>query len=370
LIWARPEAGSKELQGIIWFDVVTPKHALFTKALIERSPPGMEHIVTTRDYAELNSFVKKIQLHTISIGEFGGGELYDKLRASAEREKLLANFARKNDFQISISSNSPEAARVSFKLGIKHYIYGDSPHGVAPNKLASPLATKLFTPFVIPKNKWTQFGLKSEQVIQYRALDPWCWLIGKWESLVAKRRRKLGRNEKKEKQRVFIRMEEWFATYLKRDRGISKVLERLVETIEKAGDFEILLVPRYESQREWARKEFGDRCVVPDSAIDGAETIAEMDLVIGGGGTMTQEAALLGVPNISYFPSVKLDVFENFYFPRRLSKKAVNPKGLINSVRNMLRNIDDENKSYLERAEKETRDFEDPSSVIFENIEL
>jgi predicted glycosyltransferase len=299
----------------------------------------------------------------MSVGKFGGGDLSDKLKASVEREHLLLRFAKSEGFDASISSNSPEASRVSFRLGIDHYIYGDSPHGVAANKLASPLAKKLFTPFAVPKERWTQFGLRSEQVLQYHATDPWCWLLGMRELFS-------GRNPKRNDshRKILIRLEEWFASYMKKGMGISRVLYRLIDAISKEGDYEIILVPRYEDQRRWAKREFGNRCIVPDTAIDGAESISEMDLVIGGGGTMTQEAALLGIPNISYFPSARLDVFENFYFPKRLSIKASRPEELIRLTRNTLHGLDTIEATFRERAKEERGKFEDPAAFIFEHM--
>jgi predicted glycosyltransferase len=42
-------------------------------------------------------------------------------------------------------------------------------------------------------------------------------------------------------------------------------------------------------------------CIVPDRAVDSRSLISAADLVLGAGGTMTREAALLGVPTISVF---------------------------------------------------------------------
>ncbi len=87
-----------------------------------------------------------------------------------------------------------------------------------------------------------------------------------------------------------IRLEEWFASYFKKGYGVSSVLNRLLEGIHKIGDFEVTLVPRYDDQREWARKEFSDKATIPSDAIDGVNEISKADLLIGGGATMTQEA--------------------------------------------------------------------------------
>ncbi len=193
--------------------------------------------------------------------------------------------------------------------------------------------------------------------MQYHAIDPWVWL-GPLR-LTGKR---------KKKGRVLVRLEETLASYFKRGRGLSNVLSQLIQTIKNASDFEILLVPRYDEQRSWAKKKFGTICTVPDTTIEGPGEIAASDLVIGGGGTMAQEAALLGVPNISYFPSAKLHIFEDYLFPRKLSIKASTPIQLLRETKRLLENIDQEKKELLQRAKKETRGYEDPVKFIFKKL--
>ena len=83
---------------------------------------------------------------------------------------------------------------------------------------------------------------------------------------------------------------------------------------------------------------------------------------------MTQEAALLGVPNISYFPSAKLDVFTRYYFPKKLSVEANTPAKLLNQTFGILKDIEKEKASFLLRAERETSTFEDPVKFIFARL--
>ena len=159
-----------------------------------------------------------------------------------------------------------------------------------------------------------QYGLKATSVLKYHALDPWAWL-----------RSSSVKSSPRVQGKVLIRMEEWFASYFRQGLGISVVLNKLLDGIHKLGDFEVMLVPRYDDQRAWARKEFSTKVIVPLDTIDGVDEIGQTDFLIGGGVTMTQEAALLGVPNISYFPSAELDVFSRYYFPKKLSIEGFHP---------------------------------------------
>lgn len=341
----------------LWIDALTPKQILFTKAIVERAPSKVKCTITTRDYSELNRFVSQIRLRNRRVGRHGGGCLKEKLSASIDRTKLLVSFASEHDFDFSLSFLSPEAARVSFGLGIPHYVCSDSPHANMPSRLCVPLSTFVYTPFPIQKTRWTQYGINPSHVKTYHALDPWAWLLSSRNKV-----------ESKVKGRVLVRLEEWLASYFKQGKGISDTLSELIDGIRRTGDFEITLVPRYDDQRDWAMKKFGKRCIVPHTTIDGAKAISETDLLIGGGATMTQEAALLGVPNISYFPSADLDVFSNYYFPRKLSVKASTPAQLIKSTLSILRDIGSTKSVFLERAKSETARYEDPVKFIFGNL--
>ncbi len=341
----------------LWIDALTPKQALFAKALVDGAPSKVKCIVTTRDYSELNRFISRLGVKHTRVGRHGGGDLLQKLRASAERENKLISFVSKNSFDCAISFLSPEAARVSFGLGLTHHVCSDSPHANAPCRLVVPLISSVFSPFPIEVDRWTGYGIRPNRVRRYHALDPWAWLS-----------RSGIRASRKVRGRVLIRLEEWFASYFRKGLGVSDVLSKLIDGIARIGDYEITLVPRYDDQREWTIRNFGAKCIVPKTTINGAREIAKTDLLIGGGATMTQEAALLGVPNISYFPSARLDVFTNYYFPKRLSIKASNPTQLLRTTFKMLKDVDREKGLFIERATSETRNFEDPVKFVFERI--
>ena len=342
----------------IWVDVLTPKQALFTKAMLGRAPRDVELVITSRDYSELNKFLFQIKLEHKSFGRHGGPTVQGKLEASIDRMHELVPFVTDARPDCAISFISPEAARVSFGLGLPHFICSDSPHAVAPCKLAIPLSTNVFTPFVIRKSRWTQYGINSSQVLSYHALDPWAWLLTENK----KRVNATGQNI------VLIRLEESYASYSKSGMGISEVLDGLVRVIKSKGDFEIIIIPRYDEQREWAREKFGKSCVVPASTVDGTDLISNASLLIGGGGTMTQEAAILGVPNVSYFPSSHLDVFENYCFPKRLSVKATRPEELIRETSRLLSDIQKERSEFEARARKAVSNFEDPVKFVLNQV--
>ena len=93
-----------------------------------------------------------------------------------------------------------------------------------------------------------------------------------------------------------------------------RVLERLAG---RFSDFNLIALCRYQEQLEEVKERFGDTFIVPDRAVDGASLIRLSDVFIGMGGTMTTEAALLGVPTISAYQGSTL------YTERYLSSKKL-----------------------------------------------
>jgi predicted glycosyltransferase len=66
-------------------------------------------------------------------------------------------------------------------------------------------------------------------------------------------------------------------------------------------DIQIVVVVRSEDQLSLLDGIDRDKVIVPDRVYDGPSLVAAMDLIFSGGGTMTREAAVLGVPSYSFF---------------------------------------------------------------------
>ena len=62
-----------------------------------------------------------------------------------------------------------------------------------------------------------------------------------------------------------------------------------------------VVLARHSEQREAIERLALPNVTIPEQAIDSRSLLLEADLVLGAGGTMTREAALLGVPTFSLF---------------------------------------------------------------------
>ena len=291
---------------MIWFDLVTPKSVLFFKPIIEELKKQNQKILITAregvDYKEVVELLKLYHLDFVNRGTFGGNNLKDKLKASIERQKELMEFISEFNIKKLVCLSSVDAVRVAFGLGIPIYNFYDIPlsdyktnfkKALPQARLTIPLATKMFKPFVVPDEVILRFGLEKEQIIEYNFIDSLIWLKDfKFDKKYVNKfyqKYKIDRN----KFTVVIREEEYKASYVNKKYPF---LYKALSEIYKQFDANIIIIPRYESN--YLKKEFPFAYVI-DEKIKLQHLLKDVDLFIGGGGTINTESCFLGTPTIS-----------------------------------------------------------------------
>ena len=353
------------LQMKVWLDVLTPKQANFLAEFQRRlSAKGHKTVLTTREYREVNELLELRGIKAIQIGRHGGGALNDKLLESSKRVVALAKEIEEQKPDVSISFSSPEAARVAFGLKIPHYSINDSPHAEAVCRLTIPLSQKLFTPWVVPLYAWKRYGIAPRDIVRYRALDPITWLSGYKAIPKALDELKLDRA----KPIVILRTPEEFAAYLSdhSSSAFSKSTDVIRKVIDLNGEVQLVVLPRYNNQAEQLRKSFGGRVIVPDHVIDAVALMQVSSVFVGGGGTMTAEAALLGLPVISYYPGDPTFV-ERFLISYGLVERILDSSRVAQRVIG-ISNSEDFREFYRKRSARLVRSMEDPLKVIMQRI--
>jgi predicted glycosyltransferase len=330
----------------IWFDVLTPKQVMFFRRAVSiLQEKGHEVLCTSRDYREPVELARMKGLDLKIVGRHGGPERYGKLVASAERIRALADVIDGFSPDVAVTFSSPEGARVAFGLGIKHVGFNDSPHATAVARLTVPLMNRLLCPWVIPVSAWAGFGISARNITRYRALDPAAWLKDLEPALVFRYSGK-----------VLVRLEESKASYLADGKFSSAALvDSVVNELSQTADVTVLC--RYSDQIEETKKRYGDKATVLEGVFDGVKLLQETGLFIGAGGTMSAEAALLGVPTISIAP-VRYHV-EDYLVRTGLIARTRDPKTLLRLVRNMLGN-EKFARAHCNRAARILESMEDP----------
>ncbi len=346
----------------IWFDVLTPKQALFCHALAKRfEAKGYEIVYTTRKYNEVLGKLKLLGLDAAIIGRHGGANRYDKLKASAERVVKLADYVHhKIRPDVGFAFASPESARVAFGLGIPYFTANDSPHSRFVAQLTIPFANLLFTPSFM-KRAWRELDVPLEKMVFYKGLDPVAWLrdfVPNREAIA-----KIGINPHQDY--VVIRPEEAKASYIaevsdERQPRTTLVTERILQTFP---DVQIVMLCRYPDQQKAMRRRFGDNVIIPREVVDAPSLIALSALLVGAGGTMNQEAALFGVPVISCYPGQILEV-EKYLIKKKLLYRIPNPILAADKTVEILQDRQRYQMVHLRRASALFSSMENPADVI------
>lgn len=349
---------------LLWMDILTPKQVLFASAIVPKlERAGYDLLLTTRRYREVNELLRLKGLEARCVGKYGGAPLADKLKASLERCLELMKLVMDHKPQLATSYASPEAARVAFGLGIPHVCICDSPHAEAVCKLTVPLSRMLLTPRILGKDSWLKYGIAEENIATYDALDPVAWI------------RKLKPNPEilnqlgldPAKPIALFRLEEAFASYLVREIEQSPIVAALA-SIEKTcpPDAQLVALPRYPEQIQFLKAVL-QRTTVLAHAIDGPNLLSFTSAFVGGGGTMTAEAALLGVPTLSCYPG-KPPLVERYLIEQGLVIRAERVVEVEDWLLRVLKDPERARRESLKRAKRLLEGMEDPAEVVLKAV--
>ena len=330
----------------IWIDILTPKQLLFSEPIIEKLGPKHDILCTSREYNEVSKLAKIRDFDLIFVGKHGGGDKESKLKASIDRIEKLSKKIKKFGPDVVISFGSPEAARISFGLGIKHIMFCDSPHANAVMRLTIPLIQKLLIPYVIPKKEFSKFGINQKDIVQYKAVDA-----------VVTMQRKINENitspfKNNNKKNILIRVEEEEAAYTSKSSKIIPIIKKIANDYK---DENIVVLGRYTQQIINLQKTVGKKVKVIKMSFDGKYLLNKSDIFIGSGGTMTAESALMGIPTISY--NAVPNIIENFLVKKSLVKRETDPNRVSNEIKRIFRRKSEQNQK---RAVKVVKQMEDP----------
>ena len=338
----------------IWIDILTPKQLLFSESIIEKLGKKHKILCTSREYEEVTKLAKIRDFDLVFVGKHGGADKKAKLEASIDRKEKLSRKIKAFSPDLVISFCSPEAARISFGLGIRHVAFCDSPHADAVMRLTLPLVQKLLIPNVIPKNEFSRYGIDKKDIITYKAIDAAVTIKRKINQEVS-----LPFKNKKRKN-ILIRVEEEEAAYTSKS---SKIIPIIKQVVKEYSEENIVILCRYTKQIQNLQKRFGKKAKIIKMSFDGKHLLNNTDVFIGSGGTMTAESALLGIPTISY--NAVPNIIENYLVKKYLVKRERNPVKICNQIKKIFRIS---NREHQKRVKKIVSEMEDPIQKLVKVI--
>jgi len=282
----------------IWIDIENTPHAMIFRPIIEAlNGRGHDVFVTAKDIGQT---LGMLDLFGIRYTPVGGGvkqKTFMKVRDIMRRSYDLLRIVRRERFDIGLNHGSRSHIGACWLRRVPCIISYDYEYG--SKFLVHPLVDLTLVPDVFSDELMRAIGAHPARVRKYPGLKEELYLAGFVPSpefrLPVPDNRIL----------AVVRPPSSTAHYHNKASEVTclSFLDRIAR-----GDGRVLgwVVPRTPEEGHWLEGRYADapdNIVIQKNAVDGLDLIWRADLVISGGGTMTREAAVMGVPSYSIFAS-------------------------------------------------------------------
>ncbi len=189
-------------------------------------------------------------------------------------------------FDISISSNY-EAPQVSWIRGKKSIVFDDN--DISPNWLYSKFCNFVVCPEAIDKDRMISMGIKPGKILTYSGYKEDIYIADFKPD--PKFLNKIPFNEF-----VVVRPENLYASYV--PKNSVSIVPELIRKLSDNG-FNILYLPRYQIDRTYIKP--AQNIFIPDHPLNGLDVCYYSQAILTGAGTFSREAALMGIPAVSFY---------------------------------------------------------------------
>jgi predicted glycosyltransferase len=235
---------------------------------------GHEVVVTIRKHPDTTPMANFLKEKVIAVGTYDPASLLTRVEEGAKRQLAFCKLFEKEQPQLAISHGSADQCRVAFGLGIPIISTVDTPYAEAVHRLTLPISSYIVASNAIPRKVLENYNINGE-LVRFDSVDEVAWI----KNFKPKAKYDFG------KPLIVVRQIEEKAVYTEKRPNLLAVAKRLT----KLG--KVVFLSRYD------RKETKG-LIVPKDFVDSASMVAQADLFVGVGGTITREAALQGVPAI------------------------------------------------------------------------
>lgn len=280
----------------VWIDLGNSPHPLlFDPVATELERQGHEVLVTARDNAQTRELALRRWPDAAVIGGPSPAGRARKGGAIARRVRELRRWASATSPELALSHNSYAQILAARSLGIRTVTSMDYEHQPV-NHLAFRIADRVALPVAFPDRLARRQGARGRRLRRYAGFKEEIYLAAFEPDPSVPRR--LGVDRDDERTLVVVRTPPSGATYHQFENPL---FETLVDRIERRTDCVAVLLPRNAAQGTALRARGAANLIVPERAVDSRSLIHAADVFVGAGGTMTREAALLGVPTVSLY---------------------------------------------------------------------
>jgi len=311
----------------IWYDALTGKQVRYSVAIAKRLRElNYEMLLTTRKHPDTLSLAQYLDENFTVVGRYNPGSLLTRLREGVRRQLSFCKMFEQDPPSIAITHASADQCRVAFGLGIPIILTFDTPYAEAIYRLTMPLSTHIVVSKAIPRKAIRKYNVDGK-IVNFEGVDEVAWI----------RDFKPTTKYDFSKPLIVIRQLEEKAVYTKEMVDMNSLARKLTRYGK------VVLLTRYQRKPT-------PNLIIPKNFVDSTSLVAEADLFIGFGGTITREAALQGTPAIVInmfpgqyvndylaqrgFPIFKADAPSLMKLSAKLLGKKRNVKHLLDKLEN------------------------------------
>jgi len=278
----------------IWFDADNGPHVLVMKPLAEElTRRGHTVKFTARDRANTCELLDLYGFEYTRVGGSYGKSTIKKvigtLKRAAQLRKAMKNW--KADVSFGHGSRSlPIASKLLKVPSITMYDY----EWVSPS-IFNKFCKKILIPDAITKERAQEAGIDLSKVEFYPGFKENLYL----NNIQPNPQIAEELNLKADKIKVLLRPPATTAHY--HNPEAEEILSALLQKLLTNPEVQLIWIPRTDDQNELVKGGHKAEVIIPTRVYPGPQLILAMDIIFGGGGTMTREAAILGIPSVSFF---------------------------------------------------------------------
>lgn len=271
----------------IWIDITNTPHVNTLMPIIRYlEAQGHELIYTARDFSETLPLLAKYGIKPIVYGKYKGKSRVKKVMGLLQRMWMLLFDLPKFDLAFSLGGNYTSA--IAWLRDKKAIVFSDN--DISFKFFSFAMGSYFIFPYYFKYQKiQKKYRIKDGQIRTFQGFKEDIYIADFQPDPTFL-------NQLPFKDFITIRPENLKASYVPKDS--KTIVPALFEVFK---DENILFLPRYEEEKKLA--EGYDNIWYPEHPLSGLDVCYNTKAMLTGAGTFAREAALLGVPAVSFFPS-------------------------------------------------------------------
>lgn len=333
----------------IWIDISNTPHVNVLMPIIrhlERS--GHELIITARDFSETLPLLRQNGIEPMVIGDHKGKNRLKKAWGLLARINSLLFKVPKYDLAFSLGGNI--TATVSWLRGKKSVVFSDN--DISFKFFSFALGDYFLFPSYFKYDKiQKKYHLKDSQIKLFHGFKEDIYIADYEPDTHFLEQMPFT-------EFITIRPENLKASYVPKDS--TTIVPQLFEALK---DENILFLPRYEEEKKYA--EGYPNVWYPAGPLRGLDVCYYTKAMLTGAGTFAREAALLGVPAVSFFPSEVFLTVDEVMQEMGIEFKSRDPQ----AIRDYVKSHTQRGASSQERSKQVLKEVLDLFGGIIEEVE-